>query len=712
MKQRLEILAPAGDYETLKAAVNEGADAVYAGGERFGARAYAKNFSRDELLSAIDYVHIHGKKLYLTVNTLVKEKEFSLLYEYLLPFYRQGLDAVIVQDVGVMEYIRRQFPELPVHASTQMTITHVLAARYLESLGVTRIVPARELSLEEIRKIRSETDLEIECFVHGALCYCYSGQCLLSSMIGGRSGNRGQCAQPCRLPYQTGDGQDRDLLSLKDLCMIEAIPDLAESGILSFKIEGRMKKPGYVAAVTRMYRKYADLYLKYGRDSYRVEKSDLVKLQNAYQRRGYCNGYYYRHNGKDMLSLERPKQEPVTEWKPDTRRQETVNGRLTARPGRPVILQLWHKDIETEVYGPVAEPAKKQPASREGIEKQLRKTGNTEFVFDKLEVCIEGEVFLPVQAMNELRRRGLKAVEDLLLKRYSREPGEKITLTEDGKAQESCHKDILWTAGVESLEQFEAVMDHTEISRIYVEDALWGGPARERLRKLTRQAQESGKQVYFSMARIFRQEAEAFYDRHFMELAECFDGALARNLESCLYIRDHRDGFPVTTDSSVYLWNRLSAKWWERLPVSSATAPVELNRKELGELDTGHMEIIVYGYLPVMISAGCIRKNTAACRKESGFLSMKDRLRKKMMVKNECLYCYNVIYNNTPLFLAGQYKELRELRPEAFRMQFTSEDKKTAEAVLETFRAVYMEEGDCPGAPVEFTRGHFRRGVK
>lgn len=318
----IEILAPAGDYETLKAAVCAGADAVYAGGERFGARAYAVNFNRDELLSAIDYVHLHGRKLYLTVNTLVKEREFADLYEYLLPFYQQGLDAVIVQDMGVMDYVMKQFPGLSVHASTQMTITNVISAKYLESLGVTRIVPARELSLAEIQEISGNTGLEVECFVHGALCYCYSGQCLLSSMIGGRSGNRGQCAQPCRLSYAAGKEQARDILSLKDLCTIQAIPDLIRSGIDSFKIEGRMKQPEYVSAVTGMYRKYVDIYLASGGEGFHVSEKDIRELERAYQRRGYCDGYYYRHNGKEMLSLKRPKQEERTERIGDGKNQE------------------------------------------------------------------------------------------------------------------------------------------------------------------------------------------------------------------------------------------------------------------------------------------------------------------------------------------------------------------------------------------------------
>ena len=244
--RKIEILSPAGSYAAFEAALKAGADAVYIGGARFGARAYAENFAEEELIQAIREAHFYDRKLYLTVNTLLKEEEIDGLYDYLAPCYENGLDAVIVQDMGVAGYIRRYFPGLDIHASTQMTITGALGAKFVESRGITRVVPARELSLEEIRQIRRETDLEIECFVHGALCYCYSGQCLLSSMIGGRSGNRGQCAQPCRLPYMF-DEKKKYYLSPKDICTLEIIPDLIEAGIDSFKIEGRMKKPEYVA---------------------------------------------------------------------------------------------------------------------------------------------------------------------------------------------------------------------------------------------------------------------------------------------------------------------------------------------------------------------------------------------------------------------------------------------------------------------------------
>lgn len=712
----IEILAPAGDNETLKAAVYAGADAVYAGGERFGARAYAKNFGREELLSAIDFVHLHGRKLYLTVNTLVKEREFADLYEYLLPFYRQGVDAVIVQDAGVMSFVRSQFPGLAIHASTQMTITNVISAKYLEGFGVKRVVPARELSLSEVRKICENTGLEVECFVHGALCYCYSGQCLLSSMIGGRSGNRGQCAQPCRLPYQVGKHKPGDILSLKDLCTIEAVPDLIESGIVSFKIEGRMKQPEYVAAVTRMYRKYTDMYLKEGRKGYRVSKEDIRILESAYQRRGYCGGYYFRHNGKEMISLERPKQEIHRDWKQNTKVQEKITGKFVLSPGKRVTLYLQYQETKVEISGAEAEPAIQQPIARERLLEQLKKTGNTPFVFDKLEIIIEGSVFLPIQEINSLRRRAIEALEKKILEEFRRKTPERISELEKEMetAAPAMHSagSLKLTASVETLEQMEAVLAYPEIVRIYVEDALWESGDRQKLRRMVSEGKSAGRQVFFAMARIFRQEARVFYDRHFGELTECFSGALARNIESVLYVKERLGQYPVITDNSVYQWNRYAKNFWKEQSVAGVSAPVELNRWELMELGVQDMELTVYGYLPVMVSAGCVKKTTASCDGKSGFLTMTDRQGKKMTVKNECVYCYNTIYSSSPLMLADRFQEIKSLEPESVRLQFSAEDKKRTADVLELYAAAYRSGRTCPAPEGEFTRGHFKRGVK
>ncbi len=317
-KGRAELLAPAGNAEGFYGAVRAGADAVYLGGSRFGARAYAENFTTEELIECIRYGHLLGRKIYLTVNTLLKESEVSELFEYLNPFYEAGLDAVIVQDLGVLRFIRERFPELGIHGSTQMTICSVHGAELLKKLGAVRIVPARELSLQELSEMKEKVDIELETFIHGAMCYCYSGQCLFSSILGGRSGNRGRCAQPCRLPYEVKTERKRSEacypLSLKDMCTIEHIPLLAEAGIDSFKIEGRMKKPEYAAGVTAVYRKYIDRYYdmreRYGAEKaaseYKVLPEDLELLSSLYIRSEKQDGYYFKQNGPDMITLSNP----------------------------------------------------------------------------------------------------------------------------------------------------------------------------------------------------------------------------------------------------------------------------------------------------------------------------------------------------------------------------------------------------------------------
>ena len=302
---KYEILAPAGSYKCMVAAFNAGADAVYLGGNMFGARANAENFTEEEILIAIDYAHIRGKKIFLTVNTLLKNNEIEKkLYDYIKPFYIAGLDAVIVQDFGVFEFIKRYFPKIDIHVSTQMTVTGKEFATKLKEDGATRIVPARELSLKEIKEIYETTGLEIECFVHGALCYCYSGMCLFSSVIGGRSGNRGRCAQPCRLPYDIKFDNEyissEYPLSTRDLCTLNILPDILEAGVYSLKIEGRMKKPEYVASVVSKYRKYVDIYETKGRNGYKVEKKDIQELMDIYNRGQFTEGYYNKHNDEDI----------------------------------------------------------------------------------------------------------------------------------------------------------------------------------------------------------------------------------------------------------------------------------------------------------------------------------------------------------------------------------------------------------------------------
>ncbi len=300
-----EILAPCGSYDIMIAAIKAGADACYFGGNKFGARAYATNFDKESTIKAIQYAHIHGTRLYLTVNTLFKDSEIRELYDYILPYYEAGLDAVIVQDLGVFKYIKEVFPKLPIHCSTQMNITSAHGASMMKELGASRIVTAREMSLEEIRGIKENVDIEIESFVHGAMCYSYSGRCLMSSLAGGRSGNRGRCAQPCRKSY---DGEY--ILSMKDMCTLTNIPEIIEAGVDSLKIEGRMKNEYYVASAISAYKELVEDYFE-GNFSDDKAKKLQFKLANVFNRGGFCGGYYNMHNGPEMISKDRPNNQGI-----------------------------------------------------------------------------------------------------------------------------------------------------------------------------------------------------------------------------------------------------------------------------------------------------------------------------------------------------------------------------------------------------------------
>ena len=804
MKDRVEILAPAGSMECLKAAIAAGADAVYTGGALFGARAYAHNLTEEELLEAIDYVHLHGRRLYLTVNTLIKDREMEKqMYDYLLPYYRQGLDAVIVQDIGLFRFIRKHFPDLPIHASTQMTLTGVDGAKFLEKEGAQRIVTSRELSMAEVKKIADETELEIESFVHGALCYCYSGQCLFSSFIGGRSGNRGQCAQPCRLLYRTPEAKrPQYLLSLKDICTLELIPEMIESGIYSFKIEGRMKKPEYAAAVAFQYRKYADLYLKYYEEcpaeedpaayamkKYRVREEDRQMLLDLYNRGGFHTGYYHTQNGREMISLNRPNhagvpavkvlakkgrnvtakaltdlypqdiielpmrkgrekadnytckdavrkgmnvQIPVfadTPFKRDeiwmrTRNsalierlhEEFVNGKIKERicgtfrlyPQEAATLTVKCRDAEITVTGEKAQEALSQPMSRERIEKQLRKTGNTEFEFSFLKVEIGEKVFLPMQSLNELRREALETLEKVICEKYRRS-GE-VKDPEEDTIELSMEEEVLsgWTASVRTAEQMEVILEEEAIGRIYVDctmfPCIW---EKDSYVEWITKVHATGKEIYLVMPYIFRERTrkqyEAAYNRIF---GAGWDGILIANYESFAFLKEHGYTGRIMTDYNLYEFNQESRKFWKEKGVFEFTAPVELTERELQDLRVKDGEVIVYGYFPMMISAGCIQKTTRGCLKKSGQTTITDRYRNPFVVKNECDYCYNILYNYVPLYLGDRMEEVYQIGPGRIRLMFTTERQQEVRQIL----SAYFEGKELPEGT--YTRGHWKRGIK
>ena len=733
-----ELLAPAGSFESLRAALAAGADAVYTGGRLFGARAYADNLSTEELTEAIDMVHLSGKKLYLTVNTLLKEQELEAsLYSYLLPFYRAGLDGILVQDFGVLQFVRREFPDLPVHASTQMAVTGPAGAKFLESLGVKRLVAARELSLEELRGIRRATSLELEAFVHGALCYSYSGQCLMSSLIGCRSGNRGRCAQPCRLPYEVCE-KGRKLngkntaypLNTKDMCTVELLPEILRSGVMSLKIEGRMKKLEYTAGVVEVYRKYLDLYLEKKEyfdlhpESFRVQEADKKRLFALFNRDGFNQSYFLVRNGREMMAL---KNEKNTEGKgrknpapAGTGSREPaplpVEGILELQPDRPARLTVSRGTDAVAVEKEGIQRPLNQPVSPERVRRQMEKTGNSPFVFQKLEIRMEQEVFVPMHVLNELRREGLELLERRLLSAWRRPAPEKRPQSalprEEGEGSLSRELRVL----TERMEQLDRLLEIPGISGCYLPVTLFSGSGMSRaVADTVRRVQKAGKKAYLALPYIVRDDGKNEFIKGLETAAEAgIAGILVRNLESFGLLRERNLQRLAILDAGMYTFNSRSLQFWREHGVRGYTAPLELNRAELRERDNRDSEMILYGRSPMMISSQCLKKNLDRCTHSGAQLTLKDRMGKIFPVQCVCSSCYNVIYNSLPTSLDGEWEEILPMGFRSFRLQFTVESGSEAAAVTERFLAVMggTRREELRGDGREYTKGHFRRRVE
>ena len=736
---RAELLAPAGSYEGLRAAVTAGADAVYIGGKMFGARAYAKNPDADELLEAIDFTHLHGKKIYMTVNTLLKNRELEeQLYTYLAPYYERGVDGVIVQDYGVLSFIRREFPELPIHVSTQMAVTGANGAQLLKEAGASRIVTARELSLEEIHRIYQETGMEIESFIHGALCYCYSGMCLFSSMLGGRSGNRGRCAQPCRLPYEVYDGEkklggrkEEYPLSPKDMCTIDILPEILKAGVYSLKIEGRMKKPEYAAGVTRIYRKYLDLYEKDPKN-YRVLECDRQELLKLYQRDGFNEGYYKQHNGRNMIAVQNLKARDNRENGPgrrdeelfsqlkvqyvDKKLQEKIYGNVILFCGSPAILDLEYGNIHKQVQGESVQPAQNQPLSAERVKKQMEKTGSTPFVFERLDVQTDEQGFLPMQSLNELRRKGLEELAKECLLPYRRAlRGQSMNAAGRNKnvkpEKEKASKDFY--VSVETWEQMEEALGRAEVDGIYCSISMfWGESFEEKTRYAVEYIKEFGKECYLAFPYIQREGILERKEAELVNLAGCLDGFLVRNLEELGYLKRLGLADKAVCDHSLYAFNDESKAFLEEQGVLRTTVPLEQNGGEIRRRDNENSEWIIYGNYPMMISAQCLKKTYNVCDKKGGFTRLKDRYGNFFAAQCECNFCYNVIYNSVPTGLLREAEQIKAASVSAVRMNFTIEGKAETGRLLDLFLDVYKKNKDVPDQVPEFTKGHFKRGVE
>lgn len=749
--KELELLAPAGSLKTLKAVIHAGADAVYLGGSMFGARAYANNFNEEELLEAIRFGHIHGRKIILAVNTLLKEYELGQLYDYLHPYYEAGLDAVIVQDMGVMEFIKTHFPNLPIHTSTQMTITNVEGARLLKEQGVERVVTAREMSLEEIQRIHDEVGVELESFIHGALCYCYSGQCLFSSIIGGRSGNRGRCAQPCRLSYEVLQGEKSltghhatPILSLKDMCTLPFLYELADHGVYSFKIEGRMKTPEYAAGVVSIYRKYMDSYLDGSRIP--VEKKDIRALLELGNRGGFTNGYYYHHNDSDMLSGESAShnksegvlQDNIRREYVDTELKEKIKGKLILNKECLAKIEVQYGKIKVSYQGDMVLVAQNRPLTKEVVTEKITKTGNTPFVFENLEVTMDDDIFMPVNQLNQLRRGALEALEEALLKPYERTLPELVetssaetdrqTTGNAIKEKQISGQSLSQTSGqqsagsstevrvlIEDAEQLPAVLKADFVDTVYLDCMLY---TRENLiRKLSEdidRVHASGKKAFYVFPFIFRQQTSLFYEKIMPELKKLpLDGIMVRSLDEIAFIKEWgNENWQMVSDSNLYTYSNEAAEYFYRLGMIQDTIPVELNRKEILRRENSRSEMIIYGRLPLMITAQCIHKNTLGCMHQPKVLNLKDRYSVHFPVKNFCPECYNVIYNSLPVCLFKEDVTVKKIAPAAVRLSFTTETEEETEQILTIYGDIYKNGGILGQLPMECTNGHFKRGVE
>lgn len=775
MGERVELLAPAGNYEAFLGAINAGADAVYLGGERFGARAYADNFTAEEILRALHVAHFYGKKIYLTVNTLLKERELSALSDYLAPFYEAELDGVIVQDLGALCHMREHFPGLPLHASTQMTVTGARGASLLKEAGVSRIVPARELSLREVQKIRREAGIEVECFIHGAMCYCYSGQCLFSSILGGRSGNRGRCAQPCRLPYEILEGKkclagEGYPLSLKDMCTLEYLPALIEAGIDSFKIEGRMKRPEYAAGVTAVYRKYIDRYYE-DRARFQVENADLDMLKSLYIRSEIQTGYYERHNGKEMITLEKPGYGGADEGllreiqKAYIKEPSKMSVRMHARMavGEPMRMRISPAADETvfgkdhrevgekqalfiESVGEVVLPAKNAPLTEEDVRKRLTRTGESLLAVAVCEIEMEGEGFVPVRAINELRRDAVAAFESAVCDaEMAHGKGKASARTADmanmrknmnmnrlSQSTDGARKEQLSEpktspaihALVATTEQLHAAVS-CGCGRIYIESDLF---VRERENVLA--LWKSPIVCYLALPYILRERDDAYLERlrdALRETESCgiVHGFLVRNLEGLSFVHGLCGGtsakesaYSLVADAGLYCFNEETAAFLSDY-VDEITLPYELNAGEAAHLvrtakNNGiAAALIVYSHIPMMITANCLAKTADACRgeREGGMagsgtfgdrqIFLKDRKEVSFPVVLNCEHCYNVLYNAVPYSLHAAAKERERIGASACRYDFTVE---TGEVCGQILHGTY--------AFSDYTAGHCKRGVE
>ncbi len=724
----VELLSPAGEYSSFLGAINAGADAVYLAGNMYGARASAVNFSNEELIKAIRYAHLFNRKVFLTVNTLTKNNELENLKEFLNPLYQSGLDAVIVQDIGVFKYIKDTFKDLDIHVSTQAVVTSKYGAEFYKKLGAARVVLARELTLPEVKEITS-TGIETECFIHGAMCYSYSGMCLFSSFLGGNSGN---------------------LLNLSDMNTVEIIDRLINAGIYSFKIEGRLKSPSYAAGVTAIYRKYIDFCLENPGKELIISEEDKNILKTLYSRTSTGTGYYDRVSSRKMVTIEKGAyakvddalEKKIIEKYIDTPLKQKIDFEFKAIPNEKAELKVKtvinNIEFEAEVLSEeLIDMAQKVATSKEDIIKQLKKLGNTDFELDKCEITIDNS-FVPSSLVNKLRREAVDLLEieiynanlnkQTLIENESVNSNETVVdkndlfnfenntesidfvNSDDINHEIKISKNIVnKRAFVKSNNQLNFALNNVFYDSVVINKDFYNNP------DAIVYINSSSKPVYLELPPVLRSLNQSEFEEliDYASNNDAIKGVYANQYDAYELLKKKGFKKEICSNANIYSYNNLSASINSKL-FDEITAPLELNFYDIPEINKS-FSYMIYGRAPLMHTANCVLKTTGKCQKgllnKESFVNLKDRLGVDFKVYTACdnNLCFNTIYNSKPTSLHKYYNRLKEKGVNTCIFSFTDENTDDLERITNFFEDVF--EGKNTEPPYDFTAFHMKNGI-
>ena len=693
----IEILSPAGSFEGVRAAVKNGADAVYLGLGGFNARQGAKNLTPEELSAAVSYCHVRGAKVYVTLNTLVTDREMPSAAETARIISESGADAVLVQDIGVAMMVREVAPDLEMHASTQMTVHNVAGARAAAGLGFKRVVAAREMNREQLRRLCAASPIDVEVFLHGALCFCYSGQCYFSAVIGGRSGNRGMCAQPCRLAYGFGERGDEYPLSLKDLSLAVHLSELEQIGVKCLKIEGRMKRPEYSAIVTGIYSRAV-------KERREPTAEEIKTLERVFSRDGFTDGYYTGNVSKEMLGTRGEANANDTQKLFASARAEYMSERENPRvgvtfatqilAGKPAALAVSDSaGNRTAVYGEVPQSAQNRELLAAEVTTQLYKTGGTPYFAENAKAQVESGLSLPVSEINALRRRALDELTTLRARPPLRSGGE---YTPPPQVRGKTELPRI-TVQAMKIEQISAKLLEIGPTRVYL-------PLSEIVKNLERTA-EIAKSV--PVAAVLPRICG---DHQWKKLSESLDAAKDIGIRDAvignlgMIFPAAERGFRLRGDYGLNIFNSAGVAELAAADFVSATLSFELTFAQIRDIGKPiSCEILAYGRLPLMITEQCVVKNKYGKCVCDNSITLVDRKNAAFPVMREFGH-RNVILNSQKLFLADKSDDFAKLGLSAIRLMFTTENPREAEFVLNRYKNGGAYE------PNAYTRGLYYRG--